>query len=34
MIVLPGTGHFLMYDNPTRYFAEIDKFLEANLSDE
>ena len=34
MIVLPGTGHFLMYDDPERYFAEIDKFLEANLSDE
>lgn len=34
MIVLPGTGHFLMYDDPARYFAEIDKFLEANLSDE
>lgn len=34
MIVLPGTGHFLMYDDPKRFFAEIDRFLEANLSDE
>lgn len=33
MVVLPGTGHFLMYDDPERYFAEIEKFLEANLSD-
>jgi pimeloyl-ACP methyl ester carboxylesterase len=30
MIVLPKTGHFLMYDDPERYFAELDRFIDDN----
>lgn len=30
MVVLPNTGHFMMYDDPDRYFSEIDRFLEAH----
>jgi pimeloyl-ACP methyl ester carboxylesterase len=30
MIVLPKTGHFMMYDDPDAFFGAIDKFLEAH----
>jgi pimeloyl-ACP methyl ester carboxylesterase len=30
MIVIPGSKHFLMNDDPDAYFAALDKFLEAN----
>lgn len=30
MIVLPRTGHFVMFDDPESYFGLIDKFLEAH----
>jgi len=30
MIVLKGTKHFLMFDDPTAYYRELDKFLGAH----
>lgn len=30
MIVLPGTRHFVMYDDPDGFFRAIDRFLEAH----
>jgi N-formylmaleamate deformylase len=30
MVVIPKAGHFVMFDAPAAYFAEIDKFLAAH----
>lgn len=28
MVVLPGTGHFVMWDDPTAFFRVVDRFLD------